>query len=99
MAAPVAKPKKTKPKGPKRPRNALIFYSRANRKRICTKNPSLSFGKINSLVAKMWKEASDEVKKPFLKEAELDRARYYREVEALKQLNLATILAERTMAS
>ena len=89
--AAVAKPKKAKPKpkGPKRPRNGLIFFSRVHRKQISGAHPELTFGQINSLVAKTWKETSTKDKAPFLREAEQDRARYYREVEELKRKNQA----------
>uniref|UniRef100_A0A1Q3F9V1 HMG box domain-containing protein n=1 Tax=Culex tarsalis TaxID=7177 RepID=A0A1Q3F9V1_CULTA len=91
-AKPVVKRKRKKIKdanAPKHPLTGYVRYMNEYREERRLKNPSLSAVDITKMLAEEWSNLSDEVKKPFLEAAEVDRLRYHREVSEYKQNNVA----------
>ncbi|ORY85971.1 high mobility group box domain-containing protein [Leucosporidium creatinivorum] len=76
-----AKAKKD-PNAPKRPLSAYMFFSQENRATVKEENPEASFGDLGKLLGAKWKEMDDDEKKPFVKQANDDKARYETEKEA-----------------
>lgn len=88
-AKPVRKRKKIKDaNAPKHPLTGYVRYMNEFREERRLKNPALSAVDITKLLAEEWSNLSDEVKKPFLEAAEVDRLRYHREVSEYKQNNV-----------
>ncbi|KAI8324588.1 nonhistone chromosomal protein 6A [Martensiomyces pterosporus] len=67
---------------PKRALSAYMFFSQANRERVKTENPDVSFGQIGKILGGEWKVLSDSDKAPYLKKAEADKKRYEEEKAA-----------------
>uniref|UniRef100_A0A1Q3F8J3 Putative hmg-box transcription factor n=1 Tax=Culex tarsalis TaxID=7177 RepID=A0A1Q3F8J3_CULTA len=90
-AKPVVKRKRKKIKdanAPKHPLTGYVRYMNEFREERRLKNPTLSAVDITKMLAEEWSNLSDEVKKPFLEAAEVDRLRYHREVSEYKQNNV-----------
>lgn len=88
---PVVKRKRKKIKdanAPKHPLTGYVRYMNEFREERRLKNPTLSAVEITKILAEEWSNLSDEVKKPFLEAAEVDRLRYHREVSEYKQNNV-----------
>lgn len=88
---PVVKRKRKKIKdanAPKHPLTGYVRYMNEFREERRLKNPTLSAVEITKMLAEEWSNLSDEVKKPFLEAAEVDRLRYHREVSEYKQNNV-----------
>ena len=64
----------------KKPISAYVIFSNMKRPEVTQKNPSLSPKEILTLLGKLWREVSDEDKKPYKKLADEDKARYQREI-------------------
>lgn len=87
---PVVKRKRRKVKdanAPKHPLTGYVRYMNENREALRVKHPTLTAVEITKLIAEEWSSLSDEVKKPFLEAAEVDRERYNREICEYKQNN------------
>eukprot|EP00933_Yihiella_yeosuensis_P022710 TRINITY_DN17832_c0_g1_i1.p1 TRINITY_DN17832_c0_g1~~TRINITY_DN17832_c0_g1_i1.p1 ORF type:complete len:1215 (-),score=478.94 TRINITY_DN17832_c0_g1_i1:131-3775(-) len=66
----VKKLERTKLKdAPKRPASSFTLFKRANMQRVCEENKGAAVAVISRKLADMWKEASDDVKKPLEAEA------------------------------
>lgn len=77
------KEKKEKdPNAPKRACSAYIFYSQSRRATLIKEKPSLNHKEIISELSKEWNGLSDNEKAPYVKQAENDKARYKKEVDA-----------------
>lgn len=90
---PVVKRKRRKIKdanAPKHPLTGYVRYMNDKRDAFRLKHPSLSAVEITKLIAEEWGTLTDDVKKPFLEAAEVDRERYHREVSEYKQQNNET---------
>ena len=68
-------------KGPKKARNAFLWFLEARRPQVAEANPELKPGAISSLISSQWKELAAEEKAPFEEVAAADKARYARECE------------------
>eukprot|EP00793_Prasinoderma_coloniale_P005150 PRCOL_00000911-RA len=77
------KNKKAKdPNAPKRPQTAFFAFAAANRPKLLEANPELK-GKvtqITTLLGERWRSLTDEEKKPFVKAAIQDKARYEKQM-------------------
>ena len=67
------------PNAPKRPKAAFMVFSAHVRPKIKEQFPDEPFGAVAKRIGAMWQQLSDEMKKPFVAEAEADKARYRRE--------------------
>lgn len=76
---------------PKHPLTGYVRYMNEFREERRLKNPTLSAVDITKMLAEEWSNLSDEVKKPFLEAAEVDRLRYHREVSEYKQNNVTPV--------
>lgn len=88
---PVVKRKRKKIKdanAPKHPLTGYVRYMNEFREERRLKHPTLSAVEITKILAEEWSNLSDEVKKPFLEAAEVDRLRYHREISEYKQNNV-----------
>jgi structure-specific recognition protein 1 len=77
------KEKKVKdPNAPKRGLAPYIIFTQARRASLTKENPSLNHKEIISAMSKEWNALSESDKAPYVKKAEIDKARYKREMEA-----------------
>ncbi|KAI9300674.1 Non-histone chromosomal protein 6 [Cunninghamella echinulata] len=67
---------KKDPSAPKRGLSAYMFFSQANRNKVKEENPDATFGQLGKILGEKWKNMSDEEKKPYVQQAEKDKARY-----------------------
>ncbi|PVV01307.1 hypothetical protein BB560_004277 [Smittium megazygosporum] len=77
--------KKKDQNAPKRGLSAYMFFSQEYREKVKLQNPDATFGKI---LGEMWKEMTDDQKKPYKAKAEKDKQRYEAE-KASYQATLA----------
>jgi hypothetical protein len=87
---PIQEPTKIKrqkkdPNAPKHPMSGFLFYLSAMRKKYAKKYPKYGVGMLSKIVAQKWKELSDGEKEPFVKQSEMDKLRYSREMELWHQ--------------
>eukprot|EP01129_Flabellula_baltica_P010794 TRINITY_DN4610_c0_g1_i1.p1 TRINITY_DN4610_c0_g1~~TRINITY_DN4610_c0_g1_i1.p1 ORF type:complete len:177 (+),score=49.88 TRINITY_DN4610_c0_g1_i1:148-678(+) len=69
---------------PKRPVNGYLLFSKSKREDVKKDNPGLDAASVNRVLGNIWKGMTEEEKKPFMDEAELDKIRYRRELEVFK---------------
>lgn len=67
------------PAAPRSPR------SQDHRITLKAENPGLSFQDVGRQCGEKWRSLTDEEKAPYVKKAEVDKARYQREMEAYKK--------------
>ena len=78
----------TRPKkntGPKRPKNAWIFYCTEQRPLLKLKNPELGTAELTKEVSEKWKTLSNKKKEKYEQLAEQDKKRYEEEIMALPE--------------
>lgn len=66
--------------GPKKPLTAYMFFNTMNRTKVIEENPGITFGETGKKLGAMWKELTDDGKKPYNKKAEDDKKRYQLEL-------------------
>ncbi len=84
------KRKQKKEKDPNAPKRALapyIIFTQARRAGIVKENPQLNHKEIISAMSKEWNALSESDKAPYVKKAEVDKARYQKEKEAYVKKN------------
>eukprot|EP00566_Odontella_aurita_P012505 CAMPEP_0113589932 /NCGR_PEP_ID=MMETSP0015_2-20120614/36374_1 /TAXON_ID=2838 /ORGANISM="Odontella" /LENGTH=479 /DNA_ID=CAMNT_0000496029 /DNA_START=1168 /DNA_END=2607 /DNA_ORIENTATION=- /assembly_acc=CAM_ASM_000160 len=67
---------KKDPSAPKRPMSAFLYFSQDRRKKIKAKNPGMKNTEISQVLGQMWRNASDEEKRPHTEIEEVERAKY-----------------------
>lgn len=78
--------KKTRdPDAPKRPISGYMAYGSKRRPQLKRHEPDLAFGELTKKIAAEWDEMSEKEKKPYLKLASEDKARYQKEKEKYEQ--------------
>lgn len=70
------KKRKKDPNEPKRPLNAYMLFSQANRDEIKEENPTASIGEIAKILGQEWKELSPEDKEPYASQAAAAKEEY-----------------------
>lgn len=79
------KPFKKDENMPKRPLSAYMLFAGDERAKVVEQNADAKVTEIMGLIAKAWKDLSDEAKKPYIKKAKSEAAKHAKEVEAYKQ--------------
>jgi len=67
---------KKDPSAPKRPMSAFLYFSQDRRKKIKAKNPGMKNTEVSQVLGEMWRNASDEEKRPHMEIEERERAKY-----------------------
>ncbi|GAM20335.1 hypothetical protein SAMD00019534_035100 [Acytostelium subglobosum LB1] len=70
------KKKKKDPNAPRRNLTAFIFFSKEKRPQVKAENPEATFGKIGSLLGKLWEKLDAEGKETYEKMAMEDKKRW-----------------------
>ena len=76
--------KEKDPNRPKRALSAFFYFAKDERPGIREKNPDFTVGETAKELGRKWNELSAEVKAPYEKQAEEDRARYDVEIKKYK---------------
>ncbi|KAG0167350.1 hypothetical protein DFQ28_006136 [Apophysomyces sp. BC1034] len=69
------------PTAPKHPMSGFLFFLAAVRPQVARHFPGSTVGPISKAIASQWREMTDEDRIPWLQKAELDKARYAREMQ------------------
>jgi hypothetical protein len=67
---------KKDPSAPKRPMSAFLYFSQGKRKGISDKNPDMKNTEISRLLGEMWRNASEEERKPHIEKEKEEREKY-----------------------
>mmetsp|Transcript_105687 Transcript_105687/g.207263 ORF Transcript_105687/g.207263 Transcript_105687/m.207263 type:complete len:335 (+) Transcript_105687:93-1097(+) len=78
------KRRKKNPCAPKRAMSAFLSYSQEMRPQIREEFPALKNSEVSVVLAKRWKSATEEEKRPHLERERLDRQQYYRDLAVWK---------------
>jgi hypothetical protein len=82
----VKKAKKVKdPNAPKRALSSFILFSNAKRTELKANNPEWKVTEVSAELGRLWREATDDEKAPFVEAAEADKERYAEEMAAYTQ--------------
>jgi len=85
----VGKEKKKKkikdPNEPKRPLSAFFLFSNEKRMSVKAENPDFSVGEIGRKLGEMWRNLSEESKRPYEDAAKRAKERYVKAMEAFKE--------------
>ncbi|GLC44998.1 hypothetical protein PLESTF_000819700 [Pleodorina starrii] len=77
------KEKKVKdPNAPKKNLTAFMFFSNANRDKVKTDNPGVSFGEVGKLLGERWKSLDSDEKSEYEEMAKKDKDRYLKAMES-----------------
>jgi structure-specific recognition protein 1 len=82
--SPKSKRAKKDPNAPKRGLSAYMFFSAAKRAEITAANPSFGVTDVAKALGELWKTISDEEKSVYQQQADEDKIRYEREMEAYR---------------
>ncbi|EAX98410.1 HMG box family protein [Trichomonas vaginalis G3] len=58
------------------PASPYIIFSKEKRPQVKAENPGISFGDIAKKLGEMWKNMSEEEKKPYIEKAEAEKAEH-----------------------
>ncbi len=64
------------PSAPKRNPSAFLLFSLTKRKELKASNPSLKNTEISRILGDLWRKTSDDEKKPFIEQEEVEREKY-----------------------
>ena len=70
--------------GPKRPLSAYMFFSISRRETLRDERPDLHIFTMSKVIGAEWREMVDDEKAPYVLQAEHDKERYNREMNAYK---------------
>jgi len=76
------KRKKKDPDAPKRAMSSFMFFANHRRAELRKANPEMKITEIGKELGKMWKELSDEERKPYQAQADEDKVRYIKAKES-----------------
>jgi len=80
------KKRKKDPNAPKRALSAYMYFANECREDVRAANPGIKFGDLGKRLGQMWKELSEDERKPYEEKAAADKQRYESERETYKQL-------------
>ena len=72
---------KKHPLAPKRPMSAFLKYSQNKRSDVKEQNPDMSNTDVSRLLGEMWRNASEEVRRPYVEDEETERALYKEQIK------------------
>jgi len=75
------KRKKKDPDAPKRAMSSFMFFANDKRPLLRKDHPDMKITEIGKELGRMWKDLTDEERKPYMQQAEEDKVRYSREKE------------------
>jgi hypothetical protein len=78
--------RKKDPLAPKAPSSAYMYFAKHHRPKFKHKYSEATFGDLGKLVGALWKNATDDQKRPFIKQADADKQRYMSEMEDYKKI-------------
>eukprot|EP00636_Phaeomonas_parva_P006006 CAMPEP_0118863380 /NCGR_PEP_ID=MMETSP1163-20130328/8271_1 /TAXON_ID=124430 /ORGANISM="Phaeomonas parva, Strain CCMP2877" /LENGTH=781 /DNA_ID=CAMNT_0006797381 /DNA_START=105 /DNA_END=2450 /DNA_ORIENTATION=+ len=81
-AAKNKKRKRKDPHAPKKAMSAFMFFSNAKREEIKKANPEFSITDISKEAGRLWREMTDDEKKPYQAQADADKERYAKAMES-----------------
>jgi len=67
---------KKDPSAPKRPMSAFLYFSQGRRKTIKDQNPEIKNTQVSRLLGEMWRNASEEDRKPYVDKEKKEREKY-----------------------
>jgi len=67
---------KKDPSAPKRPMSAFLYFSQDHRGQLKEKNPTMRNTEISSILGKLWRDATDECRRPYVDRELCDRNKY-----------------------
>eukprot|EP00548_Thalassiothrix_antarctica_P011704 CAMPEP_0194162342 /NCGR_PEP_ID=MMETSP0152-20130528/79444_1 /TAXON_ID=1049557 /ORGANISM="Thalassiothrix antarctica, Strain L6-D1" /LENGTH=404 /DNA_ID=CAMNT_0038872233 /DNA_START=442 /DNA_END=1656 /DNA_ORIENTATION=+ len=73
------------PNAPKRPMSAFLAYSHAKRASVKVKNPGLNNAETSRLLARIWKEATEEDKREYIEQESQLRQKYLSEIAVWRE--------------
>jgi HMG (high mobility group) box len=76
---------KKHPMAPKRPMSAFLKYSQNKRSDVKEQNPSMSNTDVSRLLGEMWRNASDEERRPYVQEEQIERANYNERIKEWRE--------------
>lgn len=82
---PAQKRSQKDPNAPKRPMSAFLAFSHARRAEVKSKNPGMNNAEISRVLAKMWKDASEDEKKDYIKQEYELRQKYLSEIAVWRE--------------
>eukprot|EP00543_Licmophora_paradoxa_P003446 CAMPEP_0202448528 /NCGR_PEP_ID=MMETSP1360-20130828/7347_1 /ASSEMBLY_ACC=CAM_ASM_000848 /TAXON_ID=515479 /ORGANISM="Licmophora paradoxa, Strain CCMP2313" /LENGTH=338 /DNA_ID=CAMNT_0049066155 /DNA_START=576 /DNA_END=1592 /DNA_ORIENTATION=+ len=68
------------PSAPKRPMSAFLYFSQERRKQIKNENPSMKNTEISRILGDIWRNASEEEKRPHVEREKSEREKYKIEI-------------------
>ena len=74
------------PKAPKRPVSAFLCFSKERRAQVKRDGPHMTTTQISAVLARMWKEASEQERQKYVDLDTKDRERYRRELEEYNEI-------------
>jgi hypothetical protein len=81
----IAKRARKSKDAPKRPMSAFLAFSNMRRMEVMKHNPDLNQAQISALLSKMWNEASDDIRKVYIKQELEARENYKKEIAAWRE--------------
>eukprot|EP00546_Thalassionema_frauenfeldii_P001150 CAMPEP_0178936798 /NCGR_PEP_ID=MMETSP0786-20121207/25386_1 /TAXON_ID=186022 /ORGANISM="Thalassionema frauenfeldii, Strain CCMP 1798" /LENGTH=389 /DNA_ID=CAMNT_0020615267 /DNA_START=175 /DNA_END=1344 /DNA_ORIENTATION=- len=82
---PFTKRSQKDPNAPKRPMSAFLGYSHSRRAEVKAKNPEKNNAEISRVLAKMWKNESEEEKKEYIEEEYKLRKKYLNDIAVWRE--------------
>ena len=76
--------RKKDPTAPKRPMSAFLMYAQTKRRELQKENPNIPNADISRLLGEHWRNATPEVKAPFIEREEVERIDYRAKMERWK---------------
>jgi len=86
---------KKDPSAPKRPMSAFLYFSQDRRGSLKTANPTMRNTEISSILGKLWRDASDEDRRPYVERELFDRNKYKAVLATWKKADKVRKEAER----
>lgn len=86
-AAKKKKRAKKDPNAPKRPLSAYMFFAKRKREEIVQRHPELkaNVAEVGKMIGAAWNQMAPDAKIPYEKQAEEDKGRYEREMQAYRK--------------
>lgn len=87
---------KKHPLAPKRPMSAFLKFSQNRRAKIKEQNPDMGNTDVSRLLGEMWRNASENERRPYIEQELLERAQYNEMIKKFREQQAALDIASRT---